>query len=63
MPRKSLYLPDGLWEKVEPKATEMDRSVSWWFATAAQEKLEREGKPEPPAVVQRFDKARAGGKT
>jgi hypothetical protein len=60
VPRKSVYLPEGLWEKVEPRATELERSVSWWFATAATEKLEREGRPEPPTVVKQYDENAKG---
>jgi predicted transcriptional regulator len=54
VPRKSLYLPEGLWEKIEPEAKTLDRSVSWWVSRAVEEKLEREATEA---------RERAGGKS
>lgn len=58
------YLRDAVNDYCERNPGDDGRSLSLGEFTRQswREKLEREGRPEPPAVVQRFDEAQAGGK-
>jgi hypothetical protein len=61
MPKNtSIYVTDDLWERIEADRKDTHRTVSGWFSVAAREKLEREGRPEPPTVVKQYDENAEG---